>query len=155
LKKQIQALAIGLTLSATPALAQVSDNVVRIDVLNDKTGIYADAGGKGSVVAAELAAQDFGGKVAGAPIEIVSADHQNKPDVASNFARQEYDTQGVDAIADWGGSAAALAMENVSREPKKISLLSGPATIEVTNKSCSLYATHWIYDTYALAAAPP
>lgn len=141
--------------TSSSAFAQISDNVVRISILNDMTGIYADAGGKGSIVAAELAAEDFGGKVAGAKIEVVSGDHANKPDVASNLARKAYDAEGVDVIADGGSSAAALAMQNVSREKKKIILLSGPATAEITGKSCSPYSFHWMYDTYALAAAPP
>lgn len=143
------------SLAVAPAFAQMSDNVVRIGVINDMNGIYADAGGKGSIVAAQLAADDFGGKILGTAIEIVSADHQNKPDIAANLARQQYDAGGVDAIADGGSSAAALAMQNVSRERKKILLLSGPATAEITGKACSAYSTHWMYDTYALAAAPP
>ncbi len=142
-------------LVSSSAFAQISDNVVRISILNDMTGIYADAGGKGSIVAAELAAEDFGGKVAGAKIEVVSGDHANKPDIASNLARKAYDTEGVDVIADGGSSAAALAMQNVSREKKKIILFSGPATAEITGKACSPYSFHWMYDTYALAAAPP
>jgi branched-chain amino acid transport system substrate-binding protein len=142
-------------LAASPATAQISDNAVRIGIITDMNGIYGDAGGKGSVVAAQLAAEDFGGKILGAPIEITSADHQNKPDIASNLARQQYDVAGLDAIADGGSSAAALAMENVSRDRKKILLLSGPATTEITGKNCSPYTTHWMYDTYALAAAPP
>jgi branched-chain amino acid transport system substrate-binding protein len=155
MKKRLSALFFLASAAASPAFAQVSDNVVRIAIINDMNGIYADAGGKGSIVAAQLAAEDYGGKVLGLPIEIVSSDHQNKPDVASNLARQAYDTGGVDAIADAGSSAAALAMENVSREKKKIILMSGPATAEITGKSCSPYSTHWMYDTYALAAAPP
>jgi branched-chain amino acid transport system substrate-binding protein len=153
----INAIAAGLlgSLMASSASAQVSDNVVRISILNDMTGIYADAGGKGSILAAQLAAEDFGGKVAGAPIEIVSADHANKPDIAANLARQAYDAQGVDVIADAGSSAAALAMQTISRERKKILLMSGPASAELTGKACSPYSFHWMYDTYALAAAPP
>jgi branched-chain amino acid transport system substrate-binding protein len=155
MKKSLSALFFFASAAASPAFAQVSDNVVRIAIINDMNGIYADAGGKGSIVAAQLAAEDYGGKVLGLPIEIVSSDHQNKPDIASNLARQAYDTGGVDAIADAGSSAAALAMQNVSREKKKIILMSGPATAEITGKSCSPYSTHWMYDTYALAAAPP
>jgi branched-chain amino acid transport system substrate-binding protein len=147
---------VGLACMATsPAVAQMSDNVVRIGIINDMNGIYADAGGKGSIVAAQLAAEDFGGKVLGTPIEVISADHQNKPDIAANLARQQYDAGGVDAIADGGSSAAALAMQNISRDRKKILLLSGPATAEITGKACSPYSFHWMYDTYALAAAPP
>jgi branched-chain amino acid transport system substrate-binding protein len=155
MKHVIGKLAILASLAASPAFAQVSDNVVRISVINDMTGIYADAGGKGAVLAAQLAAEDFGGKVLGVPIEIISADHQNKADVAANLARQSYDADGVDAIADGGSSNAALAMQNVSRERKKVLLLSGPATVEITGKACSPYSFHWMYDTYALAAAPP
>jgi branched-chain amino acid transport system substrate-binding protein len=159
MKNKSIACALGAGLIAgfmsSSALAQISDHVVRISILNDMTGIYADAGGKGSIVAAELAAEDFGGKVAGASIEVVSGDHANKPDIASNLARKAYDAEGVDVIADGGSSAAALAMQNVSREKKKMILLSGPATAEVTGKSCSPYSFHWMYDTYALAAAPP
>jgi branched-chain amino acid transport system substrate-binding protein len=159
MKNKSIACALGAGLIAcfmsSSAFAQISDNVVRISILNDMTGIYADAGGKGSIVAAEIAAEDFGGKVAGAKIEVVSGDHANKPDIASNLARQAYDAQGVDVIADGGSSAAVLAMQNVSREKKKIILLSGPATAEITGKSCSPYSFHWMYDTYALAAAPP
>jgi branched-chain amino acid transport system substrate-binding protein len=155
MKSSIGKLAILASLVVSPAFAQVSDNVVRISIINDMTGIYADAGGKGAVFAAQLAAEDFGGKVLGSPIEIVSADHQNKADVASNLARQQYDAGGVDAIADGGSSNAALAMQNVSRERKKVLLLSGPATVEITGKACSPYSFHWMYDTYALAAAPP
>jgi branched-chain amino acid transport system substrate-binding protein len=155
MKKRLGVLAFLASAAVSPAFAQVSDNVVRIAIINDMNGIYADAGGKGSIVAAQLAAEDYGGKVLGVPIEIVSSDHQNKPDVASNLARQAYDTGGVDAIADAGSSAAALAMQNVSRDKKKIILMSGPATAEITGKSCSPYSTHWMYDTYALAAAPP
>jgi branched-chain amino acid transport system substrate-binding protein len=155
MKNRIGFLIVLASLVAPPAFAQMSDNSIRIGIVNDMNGIYADAGGKGSIVAAQLAAEDFNGKVLGTPIEIVSADHQNKPDIAANLARQQYDTGGVDAIADGGSSAAALAMQNVSRDRKKILLLSGPATAEITGKSCSPYSTHWMYDTYALAAAPP
>ena len=115
MKKHLGALAFLASAAMSPAFAQVSDNVVRIAIINDMNGIYADAGGKGSIVAAQLAAEDYGGKVLGVPIEIVSSDHQNKPDVASNLARQAYDTGGVDAIADAGSSAAALARKASAR----------------------------------------
>ena len=155
MKATIGAVSTALCILATPAMAQFSDNAVKIGILTDMGGIYADMGGKGSIVAAQLAAEDFGNKIGGIPIEIISGDHQNKPDSASNIARQMYDTQGIDAIADGGSSAAALAIENVSRDRKKIFLASGAATAEITNKACSAYTTHWAYDTYALAAAPP
>ena len=148
-------IAFGIVASIGPAHAQVSDNVLRIGVINDMNGIYADTGGKGSIAAAQLAAEDFGNKILGAPIEIISADHQNKADIASNLSRQWYEAGGVDVIADGGSSAAAMALQNVARDHKKIFLISGGATAELTGKACSPYGFHWMYDTYALAAAPP
>ena len=113
--------------------------------------LCSDLGGIGSVVAAEMAAEDFGGKVLGQPIVIVSADHQNKPDVGTGIANKWYDTDGVDAIADVPTSSVALAVEQVSREKHKIVLFSGPASSDITGKFCSPYAVHWTYDTYTLA----
>lgn len=103
-------------LLGVPAWAEVSDNKVRIGILNDQTGVYADFGGLGSVEAAKMAAEEFGGTVLGAPVEIVSADHQNKPDIASNIARQWYDTEQVDAIMELTTSSVALAVQALSAE---------------------------------------
>lgn len=138
-------------LLGTPALAEVSDGKVRIGILNDQSGVYADFGGLGSVEAAKMAVEEMGGTVLGAPIEIVSADHQNKPDIASNIARQWYDTDQVDSIMELTTSSVALAVQALSAEKKKIDLVTGAATADLTGKACSPYGFHWAYDTHALA----
>ncbi|MFC3569075.1 ABC transporter substrate-binding protein [Paracoccus simplex] len=141
--------AVGL--AAAPALAEVSDGKVRIGILNDQSGVYADFGGKNSVEAAKMAVEDFGGKVLDAPIEIVSADHQNKPDIASNIARQWYDTEQVDSIMELTTSSVGLAVQALSQEKKKITINTGAATTELTGKACTPYGFHWAYDTHMLA----
>ncbi|MBZ6078360.1 ABC transporter substrate-binding protein [Microvirga puerhi] len=144
--------ALSCTVLAHSAHAQqISDNVVKIGILNDQSGVYADFGGKSSVEAARMAVQDFGGKVLGAPIEIVNADHQNKPDVASSIARQWYDTDKVDAIMELTTSSVALAVQGLSKEKKKVNIVTGAATTDLTGKQCSPYGFHWAYDTHALA----
>jgi len=129
----------------------ISDGVVRIGVLTDMTGYYSDLAGPGSVIAARMAVDDFGGKVAGKPIEIVSADHQNKADVASNTARKWFDEQKVDAIADLVSSSTAGAVMPVAAEKKRITLLSGPATTAFTGEKCTAYNVHYTYNNWALA----
>ena len=141
----------GAALAVTPAFAQVSGNAVKIGVLNDQSGVYADFGGKWSVEAARMAVADFGGKVLDKPIEIVAADHQNKPDIASNIARSWYDNDGVDAIVELTTSSVALAVQQLSLEKKKITITSGAATSDLTGKACTPYGYHWAYDTRALA----
>ena len=138
-------------LSCGTASAQVSDGVVKLGVLNDMSSLYADIGGKGSVLAAQMAVEDFGGKVLGAPIEIVSGDHQNKPDIGAGIARKWIDTDHVDAIVDVPTSSVALAIQEVTREKKRLFLMSGPASSDLTGKACSPYGIQWTYDTYALA----
>jgi branched-chain amino acid transport system substrate-binding protein len=133
------------------ASAEISDGKVKIGILNDQSGVYADFGGKWSYEAAKMAAEDFGGKVLDAPIEIITADHQNKPDLASNIARQWYDTEQVDSIMELTTSSVALAVQGISKEKKKIDLVTGAATTELTGKQCSPYGFHWAYDTHALA----
>lgn len=146
------AAAAAAAIIATPALAQsVSDGKVKIGILNDQSGVYADFGGLGSVEAAKMAVEDFGGKVLDAPIEVVSADHQNKADIASNIARQWYDTEQVDSIMELTTSSVALAVQALSQEKKKIDLVTGAATTDLTGKACSPYGFHWAYDTHALA----
>ncbi len=140
-----------LALAAGPALADFTGGKVRIGVLNDQSSLYADITGQGSVVAARMAVEDFGGKVKGAPIEVVFADHQNKPDVGSNIARQWYDTDGVDVIVDVPTSSVALAINEVTREKNKVFLVSGAATSDLTGPKCSPNTVHWTYDTWALA----
>ncbi|HKW55488.1 MAG TPA: ABC transporter substrate-binding protein [Stellaceae bacterium] len=143
------AAAAAVALSAGGAAAQ-SGGPVKIGVLNDMSGLYADIGGKGSVAAAQMAAEDAG-NVLGQPVQVVSADHQNKPDIGANIARQWYDTDGVDVITDVPTSSVALAVEEVSRDKKKLALFSGPASSDITGPKCSPYAATWVYDTYSLA----
>ena len=110
---------------------------VKIGVLNDRSGVYADLSGEGSVVAAQMAVEDFDAEAKGINVEIVSADHQNKPDIASNIARQWYDEEGVDIIVDVPTSSAALAVNEITREKNKIFLNSGAATTDLTGKACA------------------
>ncbi|BAQ49676.1 MULTISPECIES: ABC transporter substrate-binding protein [Methylobacterium] len=150
------ALAAGLAF-AVAAQAQnaapkgASDGVVKIGILNDQSGVYADFGGRGSVEAAKMAVEDFGGKVLDVPVQIVDADHQNKPDIASNVARQWYDTDKVDAIMELTTSSVALAVQGLSKEKRKITIVDGAATSDLTGKQCTPYGFHWAYDTHALA----
>ncbi|BDA86768.1 ABC transporter permease [Aureimonas sp. SA4125] len=144
------AAAIALT-PFTAAAQEVSDDVVKIGILNDQSGVYADFGGKWSVEAAKMAIEDFGGTVLGKPIEIVDADHQNKADIASNIAREWYDVQKVDAIMELTTSSVALAVQGLSKEKGKIDIVTGAASTEITGKQCSPYGFHWAYDTHALA----
>jgi branched-chain amino acid transport system substrate-binding protein len=146
----IATVALFAVLSAS-AQAEISDGKVKIGILNDQSGVYADFGGKWSFEAAKMAVEDFGGKVQGAPIEVISADHQNKPDIASNIARQWYDTEQVDAIMELTTSSVALAVQGISAEKKKIDIVTGAATTDLTGKACSPYGFHWAYDTHALA----
>src|SRR5215204_5874765 len=134
-------------LFAGAAEAQVS---VKIGVLNDRSGLYADISGEGSAVAARMAAEDFKAKDKGINVEIISADHQNKPDVGSNIARQWYDTDGVDVITDVPTSSVALAINQITKEKNKVFLNSGAASSDLTGKACSPNTLHWTYDTYAL-----
>jgi branched-chain amino acid transport system substrate-binding protein len=136
---------------AGPALAQISGDAVRIGILNDQSSLYADFGGPGSVVAAQMAAEEFGGKVLGKPIQVILADHQNKPDIGSNIARQWFDIDGVDAIADLTTSSVALAVQELARQANRITLTSGAATSRLTGDACSPTGFHWAYDTVALA----
>lgn len=135
------------------APGKISDGVVRIGVLNDQSGVYADFGGKGSVAAARLAVEDFGGKVLGAPVELIDADHQNKADIAAGIARRWYDADKVDAIVELTSSSAALAVQQLTREKKRINIVTGAATSELTGKQCSPYGFHWAFDTHAMAKA--
>ncbi|MGX7707202.1 ABC transporter substrate-binding protein [Methylobacterium sp. Gmos1] len=150
------ALAAGLAFALaaqaqTTAQKGASDGVVKIGILNDQSGVYADFGGRGSVEAAKMAVEDFGGKVLDVPVQIVDADHQNKPDVASNIARQWYDTDKVDAIMELTTSSVALAVQGLSKEKRKITIVDGAATSDLTGKQCTPYGFHWAYDTHALA----
>jgi len=134
------------------AHAQISDGIVKIGVLNDMSGLYADITGPGSVVAAKMAVEDYlKSSKSSLKVEIVSADHQNKPDIGSNIARQWYDTGKVDMIIDVPTSSVALAISQVSREKGKIHVNTGAATADLTGKACSPNTIHWLYDTWMLA----
>jgi branched-chain amino acid transport system substrate-binding protein len=148
---RIVTLTVALGLIAGAAHAQVTGNVIKVGVLNDQSSLYADIVGQGSVVAARLAVEDVGGKVAGAAVEVVFADHQNKPDVGTSIARQWFDRDGVDAVVDVGTSSVALAVNEVVREKNKVHLNTSAATSDLTGKACSPNTVHWVYDTWALA----
>ncbi|MFL9500219.1 ABC transporter substrate-binding protein [Rhodopseudomonas palustris] len=124
---------------------------LRIGILNDQSGSYSDVTGRGSVVAAQLAVEEFGGSVDGRPIEIVVGDHQNKPDIASALTRRWFDTERIQAIFDVPHSAAALAVIEVARERKKVVAISGALLPDITGKLCSPTTFHWAYDSYAVA----
>jgi branched-chain amino acid transport system substrate-binding protein len=133
------------------AAAQMTGNVVKIGILNDQSGLYADLGGQGSVTAAKMAAEEFGGKVNGVPIEVISADHQNKPDIGSGIATKWYDVDGVDVIVDVPNSGVALAIAKLTADKNKVFIDSGAATSDLTGKACTANTVHWTYDTWALA----
>lgn len=138
---------------ATPGIirAQTNSKPVKIGLLSDLNGPYRDVGGPGVRVAVELAVQDFGGTVLDRPIEILQGDDQNKPDVAASLAREWIDDNGVDVLADGAASSSGLAIQQISREKKRIYLITGPASSDFTGKQCSPYGVHFAYDTYALA----
>jgi branched-chain amino acid transport system substrate-binding protein len=142
------ALAAALFLAA-PAFAEQQS--FKIGYILDMSGPYADITGSGSVEAARMAAEDFGGSVLGRPIEIVFADHQNKADIASNTAREWFDARGVEAILDVAASATALAANEIAKARNKIIVFNGPAAIRLTNEACGPYSVHYAYDTYALS----
>jgi len=131
--------------------AQAEDINVKLGVLNDMSSLYADISGPGSVIAAKLAVEDFNPAAHGMKVEIISADHQNKPDVGSNIARQWFDVDHVDAILDVPTSSVALAVSDVTREKNKVFLISGAASSDLTGPKCSPNSVHWTYDTWMLA----
>ena len=144
-------LAAGAATLAAPAGRAWAADAIRIGVLTDTSGPYADSGGEGSVLAARLAAKDFGGTVLGLPIEILRGDTQNKPDVASALARKWYDA-GVDAITDLPVTPVGIAVQQVAREKNRSVMINGAAVTEFTSKFCSPVSTHWADDTHALTA---
>lgn len=143
----LAAIATSAVLLAAPASAQG----VKLGILNDQSGVYADYGGKWSVEAAKMAIEDFGGEVLGQKIELVTADHQNKPDLAASIARRWYDVENVDMITELTTSSVALAIHELSKEKKKIDIVVGAATSRLTGDACQPYGFHWAYDTRALA----
>jgi branched-chain amino acid transport system substrate-binding protein len=150
MKRTVQ-LAAALILAAGAAHAEMSDGVIKIGVLNDQSSLYADLAGQGSVLAARMAVEDFGAAKKGMKVEIISADHQNKPDIGSNIARQWFDVDKVDVIVDVPNSGVALAVNEVAREKNKVFLVSGAAASDLTGPKCSPNTIHWTYDTWALA----
>ena len=136
---------------AVPASAQVSDDIVKIGVSTDLSSLYADINGTGAVSATQMAIEDFGGTVLGKKIEMISADIQNKADVAATTARRWYDTEKVDVILGSGASSSSIATAGVAGEKKKIYLATDPASSDLTGKLCNAYTIHWVYDTAALA----
>ena len=137
--------------SGSAANAQISDDVVKIGVLTDMSSLYSDATGKGSLVAVQMAVADYGGKVKGKPIEVVSGDHQNKPDVGVNIARNWIDNDKVDAVFDVPTSSVALALQTLLKEKNKIFMNSGAGSSDLTGTACSPVMVHYTYDTYALS----
>lgn len=142
---------LGLAL-AGPADARIEKKAIKVGVLNDMSGPYADLGGPGSVIAAQIAVSDVGGAVNGVPVEIISGDHQNKADVGSATARRWFDVEGVDAIADVPVSSVALAVQEIGRQARRITLMQG-STSDLSGKACSPYSTAWQDDTYAYSKA--
>jgi branched-chain amino acid transport system substrate-binding protein len=137
--------------SASAQPQGISDNVVRIGVLTDLSGTFSDFAGKGAVEAVKMAVEDFGGKVNGKPIEVISADHLNKADIAASTAREWIDQRKVDMITDISGSATALATIKVAAEKKRIAIVTGGGTTRVTNEDCTPYSLHYNHDTAAMA----
>jgi branched-chain amino acid transport system substrate-binding protein len=133
------------------ALAQPSDGVVKIGVLDDMSGVFADQQGMGDVVSARMAVEDWGGRVLGAPVELVYGDLQNRPDVGMGIARRWYDQEKVDAIFGIGNSAVALAVQQLTREKNRINISVAAGTTDLTGRGCSPLGVHWTYDNYALA----
>ncbi len=154
MKGLVLAVALGAAVAgvAAPASAQMSDGKIRIGVLSDLTGVYSDINGEGSATAARLAAEEFGNAINGVPVEIVVADHQNKPDLAASIARKWIDTDQIDVVADVPNSAAALAVQGITRERKRIFLMSGPGAVDLTGKACSPYGFMWTWDTHSVSA---
>lgn len=143
-------------MTAAPYVARaqssaVSDDVIRIGLIEDMSGVYADITGIGCVTAAQMAIDEMGGQVLGKPIELVFADHQNKPDIAAAIARQWFDERKVDAILDVASSSPALAVIEIAKDKGKIITLSSPGSTRITNENCGPFAVHWAYDTYAIA----
>src|SRR6202790_5861506 len=150
--KIIASLLLGTALSvASASFAAAQDKIVKIGVLSDQSGLYADLGGPGSTLAAQMAVEDSGLTAKGWKIDVISGDHQNKPDVGVNMARQWIDSDKVDVIADTPNSGVALAVSNLVRDKNAVLLNSGAATADLTGKACTPNTVSFTYDTYMLA----
>jgi branched-chain amino acid transport system substrate-binding protein len=143
--------AAGVFGAATPAIAQISGDVIRIGIITDMSSVYADIDGQGGIEAIKMAIADMGGLINGKKIELISADHQNKPDIAATKAREWFDTQGLDMLIGGTNSGTNLAMAKVAAEKKKPFIAVGAASSALTNDQCTPYTLHWAYDTTALA----
>ncbi len=150
-KRTLVGLAVAAALACGAAQAQISDGIVKIGVLSDMSSLYADLDGAGSVLAAQMAVEDYGAAAKGLKVEFTSADHQNKPDVASNVARQWYDVDKVDLITGTTNSGVALAVNQVTKDKGKAFIVSGAASSDLTGKACTPNTIHWTYDTWMLA----
>jgi len=150
-KRNILGLAVAASFTVGVAEAQVSDNLIKMGVLTDMSSLYTDLSGAGSVLAAKMAVEDSGIEKRGYKVEVVSADHQNKPDIGSGIARQWYDVDKVDVILDTPNSGVALAVNQITKDKNKVFLASGPASSDLTGKACSPNTVHWTYDTWMLA----
>ena len=144
---------LAVAVFAGAAVAHASDSAIKIGVLNDRSGLYADLGGAGSVVAARMAAEDMGGRVLGRPIEIVAADHQNKTDIGVALARQWFDVDHVDMVIDFANSSVALAVEALAHERNRIAIANAVGTSDFTGKACTPIEASWLYDSYALTTS--
>ncbi len=152
MKNRISALLLGTAMALSIAsIASADDKVVKIGVLSDQSGLYADLGGPGSTLAAQMAIEDSGLKAKGWTIDLISGDHQNKPDIGTTIARQWFDVDKVDTIVDVPNSGVALAVNNVVKEKNGVYINSGAATSDLTNAQCTPNTVHWTYDTYMLA----
>lgn len=150
-KATLAAVAAAALMAAGPATAQVSADVVKIGVLTDMAGVTADITGKGSLVAAQMAVEEFGGSILGKPIEVISGDHQHRTDLGASMARQWYDVDNVDVIVDVPNSSIALAVQRLANESRRLVMVSGAGTTQLTNEQCSPYGFHWTYNTYGMA----
>lgn len=157
-KNRYTQIAIGATLLGASLLvgaqdpaARISDGVVKIGVLTDLNGPFMDNVGKGSILATEMAIEEFGGKVLGYPIQLVTADHQNKADVGSTRVREWFDRDKVDAVTELGNSAVALAASKLAQEKNRAAIVTGAGAVRISNEDCTPNTLHWVYDTYSLA----
>lgn len=153
-RRSVLAGAAALAISRPARAAGISDGVVKLGVLDDMSGVFSDQQGMGDFVAARMAAEDFGGRVLGAPIEVIPADLQNRPDVGLSIARRWFDQDKVDAIFGLGNSAVALAVQELCKQRQKIDVVIAAGTTELTGKQCSPYGVHWTYDNYSAAKGP-
>jgi branched-chain amino acid transport system substrate-binding protein len=147
----VKTVAACVLLMCSTATLRAEDGALRVGIITDMSGQYADGNGKGSVIAAQMAAEEIGGSVNGRKIEIISGDHQNKPDIATGIVRDWIDNKQIDVVAEGVNSAVALAVQNLTRERNKIFLISGAGSSDITGKQCSPTSVQWTYDTYAAA----